>query len=66
MDPATRSLVRIDVDQAAIADQILAKLMGDDVEAQTPLDSAERQGRPLPRHLAVPFPDPATSRISWT
>jgi DNA gyrase subunit B len=34
MDPATRSLVRIDVDQAAICDDILAKLMGDDVEAR--------------------------------
>jgi DNA gyrase subunit B len=34
MDPATRHLVQIDVDQAAIADEILAVLMGDDVEAR--------------------------------
>ena len=34
MDPATRHLVQLDVDQAAIADDILAKLMGDDVEAR--------------------------------
>ena len=34
MDPATRSLVRIDVDQAAICDEILSKLMGDDVDAR--------------------------------
>ena len=34
MDPATRSLVRIDVDQAAICDDILSKLMGDDVDAR--------------------------------
>jgi DNA gyrase subunit B len=34
MDPATRSLVRIDVDQAAICDEILGKLMGDDVDAR--------------------------------
>ncbi len=34
MDPATRSLVRIDIDQAAICDDILSKLMGDDVEAR--------------------------------
>jgi DNA gyrase subunit B len=32
MDPATRNLVQIDVDQAAIADDVLAVLMGDDVE----------------------------------
>jgi DNA gyrase subunit B len=34
MDPATRNLVRIDVDQAAIADDVLAVLMGDDVDAR--------------------------------
>ncbi len=34
MDPTTRSLVRIDVDQAAICDAILGKLMGDDVDAR--------------------------------
>ncbi len=34
MDPATRHLVKIDVDQAAIADDVLAVLMGDDVEAR--------------------------------
>ena len=32
MDPATRNLVRIDVDQAAVCDDILSVLMGDDVE----------------------------------
>jgi DNA gyrase subunit B len=34
MDPATRHLVQIDVDQAAIADEVLSVLMGDDVEAR--------------------------------
>ena len=32
MDPATRNLVRIDVDQAVICDDILSVLMGNDVE----------------------------------
>ncbi|HEY5011919.1 MAG TPA: DNA gyrase subunit B [Acidimicrobiia bacterium] len=32
MDPATRNLVRIDVDQAVVCDDILSVLMGDDVE----------------------------------
>jgi DNA gyrase subunit B len=34
MDPATRRLVQIDVDQASIADEILSILMGDDVDAR--------------------------------
>ena len=34
MEPSTRRLVQIDVDQAAIADEILSVLMGDDVEAR--------------------------------
>jgi DNA gyrase subunit B len=32
MDPATRNLVRIDVDEAVICDERLSVLMGDDVE----------------------------------
>ena len=34
MDPVTRSLVQIDVDQAAVCDEILGVLMGDDVESR--------------------------------
>jgi len=34
MRPSTRNLVQIDVDEAAIADEILSVLMGDDVEAR--------------------------------
>ncbi len=34
MNPATRHLVKLDVDQAAIADEILSVLMGDDVDAR--------------------------------
>jgi DNA gyrase subunit B len=32
MDPAKRTLLRIDVEQAAIADEVCSILMGDDVE----------------------------------
>ncbi len=32
MDPATRTLLQVSVDQAAIADEVIATLMGDDVE----------------------------------
>jgi DNA gyrase subunit B len=34
MDPATRNLVKIDIEQATIADEILSILMGDDVDAR--------------------------------
>jgi DNA gyrase subunit B len=34
IDPATRTLLRVSVDDAAIADEIFSKLMGDDVESR--------------------------------
>jgi DNA gyrase subunit B len=34
MDPATRHLLRVDVEDAAIADDIFSRLMGDDVESR--------------------------------
>ena len=34
MDPTTRNLVRLDVEEAAIADDVLGILMGDNVEAR--------------------------------
>ncbi len=34
IDPKTRRLVRIDIDQAAICDEVLGKLMGDDAQAR--------------------------------
>jgi DNA gyrase subunit B len=34
MDPVTRTLLRVDVEQAAIADEVCAVLMGEDVEAR--------------------------------
>ena len=32
MDPAKRTLLQVNVEQAAIADEVLSILMGDDVE----------------------------------
>jgi DNA gyrase subunit B len=34
MDPATRNLLRVEVEEAAIADEIFSRLMGDDVETR--------------------------------
>jgi DNA gyrase subunit B len=34
MDPATRSLLRVSVEDAAIADDVFSRLMGDDVESR--------------------------------
>ena len=51
MNPATRTLLQVSVEDAAIADEIFSTLMGDDVEARRELHPGERQRRPLPRHL---------------
>ena len=53
MNPATRTLLQVSVEEAAIADEIFSTLMGDDVEAPQGLHPGERQGRPLPRHLSI-------------
>jgi DNA gyrase subunit B len=34
MDPATRALLQVTVEQAALADDVMSRLMGDDVEAR--------------------------------
>jgi DNA gyrase subunit B len=34
MDPATRNMLRVEVEEAAIADEIFSRLMGDDVETR--------------------------------
>ena len=51
MDPATRTLLQVSVEDAAIADEMFSTLMGDDVESRRGFIQAERQRRPLPRHL---------------
>ena len=51
MDPATRVLLQVTLDDAATADELFSMLMGEDVEARRSLHPAQRQGRPVPRHL---------------
>ena len=34
MDPATRTLLQVSVEDAAIADEVFSTLMGDDVESR--------------------------------
>ena len=36
MDPATRTLLQVSVEDAAIADEVFSTLMGDDVESRKP------------------------------
>ena len=55
---ATRTLLQVSVEQAAIADEVFSILMGDDVESRQALHPAEREGRPLPRHLRRRSPRP--------
>ncbi len=34
MDPATRTLLQVTVEQASLADDVVSKLMGEDVESR--------------------------------
>ena len=51
MDPDHRVLLQVTLEDAAAADEIFAILMGEDVESPPRLHPAQRQGRPVPRHL---------------
>ncbi len=51
MDPDTRMLLQVTLDDAAAADEIFSILMGEDVESRRSLHPAQRPRRPLPRHL---------------
>ena len=50
--PARRTLLQVTVEEAALADEVMRVLMGDDVESRKQLHPAQRQRRPLPRHLS--------------
>ena len=52
MDPARRSLLRVGVEEAVIADDMFSRLMGDDVDVVPRVHPDQRDRRALPRHLA--------------
>ena len=51
MNPDSRVLLQVTLDDAAAADEIFSILMGEDVESRRSLHPAQRARRPLPRHL---------------
>ena len=51
MDASRRTLLQVTVEQVAIADEVVSRLMGDDVDGRKHFIQTEREGRPLPRHL---------------
>ena len=48
MNPETRTLLQVTMDDAAAADEIFSTLMGEDVESPPQLHPEEREGRALP------------------
>ena len=52
MDPTTRILKQVTLDEAADADETFAILMGDDVEQRRSFIQRKRLRRPLPGHLS--------------
>ena len=54
MDPDKRMLLQVTLEDAAAADEMFSILMGEDVEQRRILHPAQRQGRPVPRHLSHP------------
>ena len=51
MDAATRTLLQVTVEEAALADEIMSVLMGDDVESAQAVHHHQRPRRPQPRLL---------------
>ena len=52
MNPDQRLMLQVTLDDAAQADEIFSMLMGEDVEQRRVVHPAQRQRRPLPRHLS--------------
>ena len=51
MNPETRTLLRVEMADAARAEEIFETLMGDDVQSRKTLHSAERRRREVPGHM---------------
>ena len=61
MDAATRTLLQVEVEEAALADEMMSVLMGDDVELAQELHHHQRPRRTEPRLLMSDTPNPPTN-----
>ena len=59
MDPETRILLQVTLEDAATADELFSILMGEDVEAAE-LHHPQRQGRPVPGRVVPACRPPRT------
>ena len=57
MSAPTRTLLQVTVEEAALADEIMSVLMGDDVESRAQLHHDQRPRRPQPRLLRLTLTD---------
>ena len=66
MDPDHRVLLQVTLDDAATADELFSRPDGRGRRGAALLHPAQRQGRPLPRHLSRrSTPSVSTDRTSW-
>ena len=61
MDPSSRTLQRVTIEDASTAERVFADLMGDKVEPRKIFIETARQGRAVPRCLTCRKPAPGVS-----
>ena len=64
MDPEKRTLLKVTVEQASIADEVFSKLMGEDVESRAG-KVRKSFGYQMQYDLSIGFPAITTKKLAW-